>query len=92
MEWIEFVVVLIVKPGAPEVVEQHVGATGERKGVDHELLDRLDVFRVWFVVEDVYLAVSDLHQVDVAGVHVVGGEGKGDSKAELVLKELFHEK
>lgn len=56
----ELVVVLVVEPRAHKVEEPEARPTGEREGVDHELLDGLVVLRVRLVVEDVDLAVPEL--------------------------------
>lgn len=85
VERIELVVVLIVKPGAFEVKEPEPDLAGERERVDRELLDRLDLFRIGFVVEDVDHAVSYLHDVDVSGNDVGRVERERDLKAERVL-------
>ncbi len=85
VQGVEFVVVAVVEPRAPEVVEQHVGSPCERERIDHELLDRLHMFGVRFIVEDVHLAVPDLHDVNVAGVDVALAEGQGNIEAKCIL-------
>ncbi len=80
---VELIVISVIEPGAAKVVEQEVCPTREREGIDHELFDWFDAFRAWLVVEDMHLAVADLHNVDVSGIDVTLTQGQGHIEAEL---------
>ena len=64
----EFVVLLLVEPGALDVEEFEAGhADGERERIDRELRNRLVGSGIRFVIEDMHGVVSDLQEVDMAG-------------------------
>ncbi len=84
VEWIELEVVMLIEPGADKVEESQAGASLECQGVDHELGDRSLAHGVWFVVEDVDRAASELEKVDVPGEG--GLRDKRHSKAERVFE------
>jgi|GEM_PF-5484463 len=88
VERVEFVVVLIIEPGALEVVEAQARAAAERERVDHELFDRLLFLCFGFVVEDVDHAATDLQEIDVAGDRGSTLERKREREAELLREVL----
>jgi len=60
MEWVELIVVILVKPSAGEAVEAQAGTPQERQSVGHELGNWLFFRRVRFVVENADRTVAYL--------------------------------
>src|SRR5262249_1202025 len=59
-------VVFLVKPSALESLHRKASAGGERQGIHHQLIRRIDLPGVRFVIEKMDETISRLHYIDVA--------------------------
>ncbi len=89
VERVKLKIVVLVEPGADEVVKPEAGAARECQGIDHELGDGLLLCGAGFIVKDVDSAVSYLEHVDVAGESGVGLDRNLESELALHMGDVL---
>ena len=64
VQGIELIIIVLIEPGADEIVEPKAGTARQRQGIDHELRDGSLGLGIRFIVDDMDGAVSDLKKID----------------------------
>ena len=84
----EFEIVFLVEPSAFKHLERQVCPAGERERVDRQLHVRVLFFsRLRLVVQDMYVAVANLEEVDVPGYYLgVDAQVKG---SRAVVRDIL---